>query len=66
MSAPAVVVVGSVNMDLVARGERLPVPGETVSGTGFSTIPGGKGANQAVASARHRAAAWVTTPSARA
>jgi ribokinase len=47
-----VVVVGSLNMDLVARAPRIPVPGETLLGTGFSTAPGGKGANQAVAAAR--------------
>jgi len=52
MSAPDVVVIGSVNMDLVARSPRLPVPGETVSGSEFATIPGGKGANQAVAASR--------------
>jgi len=53
MSAPAVVVVvGSLNMDLVARAQRLPVPGETVAGRTFATVPGGKGANQAVAAAR--------------
>ena len=43
---------GSVNLDLVARCERFPQPGETVSGASFSRFPGGKGANQAVACAR--------------
>lgn len=52
MSEAEVVVVGSLNMDLVARALRLPVPGETLLGHGFSTVPGGKGANQAVAAAR--------------
>src|SRR6516225_9595016 len=47
-----IVVVGSVNMDLVARTPRIPLAGETISGTGFETTPGGKGANQAVAVAR--------------
>jgi ribokinase len=52
MRAASVVVVGSVNMDLVFRSERLPKPGETLLGHGFTTHPGGKGANQAVAIAR--------------
>jgi ribokinase len=47
-----VYVAGSINMDLVATTERFPKPGETVQGTSFSTFPGGKGANQAVAAAR--------------
>jgi ribokinase len=50
--APRIVVVGSVNLDLVARVERLPAPGETVGGATFARVPGGKGANQAVACAR--------------
>ena len=51
-SAANVVVLGSVNMDLVARCISLPTPGETVSGSDFAEIPGGKGANQAVAARR--------------
>lgn len=47
-----VAVVGSINMDLVAWADRLPLPGETILGQRFDTIPGGKGANQAVAAAR--------------
>lgn len=45
-------VVGSINLDLVARTERFPRPGETVTGATFAEIPGGKGANQALAAAR--------------
>jgi ribokinase len=49
---PAIVVVGSLNLDLVVRVDRLPGPGETVSGGDVFRNPGGKGANQAVAAAR--------------
>uniref|UniRef100_UPI003B3A8CA3 ribokinase n=1 Tax=Herbaspirillum huttiense TaxID=863372 RepID=UPI003B3A8CA3 len=47
-----IVIIGSVNMDLVLRVPRMPLPGETLAGDKFMTIPGGKGANQAVACAR--------------
>jgi ribokinase len=48
----AIVVVGSLNMDLVVRTPRHPEVGETILGTDFQTFPGGKGANQAVSAAR--------------
>ena len=51
MSA-TIVVVGSLNLDLVMRMDRAPGGGETVPGNDFATLPGGKGANQAVACAR--------------
>ena len=51
-----VAVVGSLNMDLVARVPQLPVPGQTLAGSGFAQVPGGKGGNQAVAAARLGAA----------
>jgi len=51
-----VVVVGSLNLDLVVRAGRLPLPGETVLGDGFAVHEGGKGGNQAVAAARMGAA----------
>ena len=47
-----IVVIGSANLDLIATVERLPRPGETVPGDSFSTAPGGKGANQALAARR--------------
>ena len=52
MTPPTIAVVGSANLDLVVQSERLPRPGETISGATFARYPGGKGANQAVACAR--------------
>jgi ribokinase len=49
---PRVVVFGSSNTDMTVRVPRLPAPGQTILGTTFSTTPGGKGANQAVAARR--------------
>lgn len=49
---PDILVVGSLNMDLIVRTPRLPAPGETILGTTFATASGGKGANQAVAAAK--------------
>lgn len=52
MSAPEILVLGSVNRDLVVHAPRLPLPGETLRGQRFGSCLGGKGANQAVAAAR--------------
>ena len=52
MGAPRVAVVGSINLDLVARCTRLPRAGETLTDAVFERFPGGKGANQALAAAR--------------
>ena len=49
---PDILVVGSLNADLVVRTPRFPQPGETISGEDLQVIPGGKGSNQAVAAAR--------------
>jgi ribokinase len=49
---PKILVIGSANMDMVIQSDHFPVPGETIMGGDFSLIPGGKGANQAVAAAR--------------
>ena len=53
---PNIVVLGSINMDLVARCATLPAPGQTLTARSFAEIPGGKGANQAVAASRAGAA----------
>lgn len=52
MRKPKITVIGSINMDLVTITKRMPLQGETVVGETFRLIPGGKGANQAVAAAR--------------
>ena len=53
-TSPRIAVVGSVNIDLVTRAPRLPVPGETLLGTDFHTVHGGKGAKR-----RSRLRAWA-------
>ena len=52
MTTPIITVIGSVNLDFVATAEKLPSPGETVSGATLARHPGGKGANQALAARR--------------
>lgn len=52
MPRTGLIIVGSLNADLVVRTDRFPQPGETVRGSALATLPGGKGANQAVAAAR--------------
>lgn len=58
-----ILVIGSLNMDLVVQAERAPAAGETLPARGFQTIPGGKGANQAVAAARFAVGAAGLPPS---
>ena len=57
LDAAMILVAGSANLDFVVRADHIPAPGETVLGRDFSTFPGGKGANQAVACARAGGAA---------
>ncbi|NLK08591.1 MAG: ribokinase [Firmicutes bacterium] len=52
MAEGHIAVIGSINMDLVAKTSRMPLKGETILGSDFQIVPGGKGANQAVAAAR--------------
>ena len=52
LDSPKIVVLGSINMDLVARCDALPLRGQTLTAKSFTEIPGGKGANQAVAASR--------------
>lgn len=52
MSVPRITVVGSSNIDIVVKVERIPMPGETMIGGDFVMVPGGKGANQAVCAAK--------------
>jgi ribokinase len=59
---PAIVVVGSLNMDFVVRVPRLAAPGETVLGRDFQLIPGGKGANQACAAGKLSVSSTVRIP----
>jgi ribokinase len=54
-----VIVVGSLTVDLTSFSDRLPSPGETVLGTHFTMVAGGKGGNQALASARMGAPTWM-------
>jgi ribokinase len=55
----SIVVFGSINMDLVVRAPHIPIPGETILGSDFVMVPGGKGANQAVAAARLGATVYM-------
>ena len=54
-----IAVVGSINLDIVARVDRFPLPGETLTDAVLSHFPGGKGANQAIAARRHGAPVYM-------
>lgn len=54
-----IVVFGSINLDIVTHVPRIPAPGETVAGPSYARIPGGKGANQALAAQRAGATVWL-------
>ena len=56
---PDILVIGSLNADLVVRAQHFPLPGETISGEDLQIFPGGKGANQAVAAARLGASVYM-------
>lgn len=61
MKKPIVTVIGSTNMDMVVKSEKIPEIGETVLGGDFIMVPGGKGANQAVAAAKSGAETYFIT-----
>jgi len=61
LDAAPILVIGSANLDMIVKSDRLPRPGETVIGGTFSMVPGGKGANQAVAAARMGGAVQLLT-----
>ncbi|KAF7550039.1 hypothetical protein G7046_g8143 [Stylonectria norvegica] len=62
--APRITVLGSLNMDLVSYVPHHPLPGETMTSSGFNTSPGGKGANQAVACGKLSRASDLSSPTA--
>ena len=61
---PHIVVLGSLNMDVVSYVAHYPAPGETMTSNGFATSPGGKGGNQAVACGKLSRTTSLSNPSA--